>query len=179
MNKRTAAAGILAGAAAVVLTVGVAAAVSVGSDSPDREVDRITLSGGSGTDAAATPSPTAGTGAELTAAEAGGDSRSDVVAQGPSGETTPSVGRDAVPAGIDATRAAELAVAARPGTVLEVELSDEAGRVVWDVDVRSSDGRLWDVYVDAADGSIVEIDLEGPRDAGYDDDYSDDDWDDE
>lgn len=177
MEKRTILTGAVAGGAALVLTAGVAAAVGLGTQPPDTDVAAVALTSDVTPDDAASPLPATttvlpeatdtSTGPTATAGNTGGSETSEDQGAGPV----------AVPAGVDADRAAELAVAARPGTVLEVELSDEYGRVVWDVDVRSADGRLWDVYVDAADGSIVEIDLEdGPGGSpgdGYDDGYDD------
>jgi uncharacterized membrane protein YkoI len=41
------------------------------------------------------------------------------------------------------------------GAVLSAELDYEEGFVVWEVDVRGTDGSLWEVTVDAGDASIL------------------------
>lgn len=64
----------------------------------------------------------------------------------------------------DATKAA---LAAEPGTVDKIELDDEDGFVVWEIDVRKDDGSKIEMSVDAGDASILEQesdDDDGDRD---------------
>jgi ABC-type glycerol-3-phosphate transport system substrate-binding protein len=67
--------------------------------------------------------------------------------------------------------------AALPGaTILEVELEDEDGRQVYDVEATDSEGVLYEVEV-AADGSVLEIEKED-ADEDEDDDEDGEDGDD-
>lgn len=56
---------------------------------------------------------------------------------------------------ISSDQATQAALAAVPGTVDEVELENENGSVVYDVEVKTADGKLVDVTVDAGDGTVL------------------------
>lgn len=56
---------------------------------------------------------------------------------------------------IAAAEAALTAAQETGGTVEEVELDDENGTVVWDIEVRSTDGASIDVRVDAVTGEVL------------------------
>ncbi len=70
------------------------------------------------------------------------------------------------------------------GELVESELEEEDGSVVWEITVRATDGSLHEVTVDAGDGSVLgsepeddEDDLDDERDDLDDDDERDDDHD--
>ena len=44
-----------------------------------------------------------------------------------------------------------------PGRVLEVEIDDEHGQLVYEIKVLSADGRYFEVYVDAAAKKILKV----------------------
>ncbi|MFA1543018.1 PepSY domain-containing protein [Actinomadura monticuli] len=78
----------------------------------------------------------------------------------PSPSASPSDGRhdgrpEAAEAAVSIAQAADAALKAVPGTVAEVELEDENGRTVWEVDVLSGSGERRDVTVDAGDGKVL------------------------
>jgi uncharacterized membrane protein YkoI len=56
---------------------------------------------------------------------------------------------------IDQAAAERAALDAVPGTVKDVELGNENGFVVWEVEVQASDGTLQEVKVDAGNGQIL------------------------
>ncbi|MFJ8235876.1 PepSY domain-containing protein [Ureibacillus sp. NPDC094379] len=56
--------------------------------------------------------------------------------------------------------ASEKALVQVPGTVTEVELEDEDGLVVYDVEINAEDGTQQSVQVDAKTGKIVNVELE-------------------
>jgi uncharacterized membrane protein YkoI len=56
---------------------------------------------------------------------------------------------------IDQAAAEKAALAAVPGTVKAVELGNENGFVVWEVEVQGSDGTLKEVKVDAGNGQVL------------------------
>ncbi|MBM7607734.1 putative membrane protein YkoI [Lysinibacillus composti] len=56
--------------------------------------------------------------------------------------------------------ASENALEQVPGTVTEVELDDENGLVVYDVEINAKDGTQQSVKVDAKTGKIVNVELE-------------------
>lgn len=66
-----------------------------------------------------------------------------------------------VATGLPAAEAIAVAQDAVGGTLLEVEWSVERGRTVFEVTLRTEDGRRVEVYVDAADGTVVEIEEQG------------------
>ncbi len=45
------------------------------------------------------------------------------------------------------------------GAVLEVEMEDDDGRLLFDIDIQGKDGKTWEIECDALSGEIVE---EGP-----------------
>lgn len=57
----------------------------------------------------------------------------------------------------------------RQGEVVEIELDVDDGRVIYDFDVLTSEGRLYAVAIDAVTGQVVEVELED------EDDHDDDD----
>ncbi|WP_067462391.1 PepSY domain-containing protein [Actinomadura macra] len=61
------------------------------------------------------------------------------------------------PAGarVTAAQAADAALAAVPGVAEEVELDDEGGRAVWEIDLLARDGTWRDVTVDAGSGRVA------------------------
>jgi uncharacterized membrane protein YkoI len=59
----------------------------------------------------------------------------------------------------------------RQGEVVEIELDVDDGRVIYDFDVLTSEGRLYAVAIDAVTGQVVEVELED------EDDHDDDDED--
>ncbi len=65
-------------------------------------------------------------------------------------------------------RVLDILRAERQGEVVEIELDVDDGRVVYDFDVLTAEGRLYAVAIDAVTGEVVEIELED------DDDHDDD-----
>lgn len=47
-----------------------------------------------------------------------------------------------------------------PGAVLEVEMEQDDGRLLFDIDVQGKDGKTWEIECDAATGEIVEDGLD-------------------
>jgi hypothetical protein len=86
-------------------------------------------------------------------------------AQQPSGEIT-----------ADQARAA--ALAAEPGTVLEVEREREGGKVIYEVEIRRDDGQVVEVTVDASTGAVLETEVEDDEDDADDSDAPDSEVDD-
>jgi uncharacterized membrane protein YkoI len=66
-------------------------------------------------------------------------------------------------------RALDILRAEQPGDVVEIELDVDDGRVIYDFDVLTTEGRLYAVAIDAVTGQVVEIELED--DDEYDDYY--------
>jgi uncharacterized membrane protein YkoI len=58
---------------------------------------------------------------------------------------------------VNADQAQSTALQAVPGQVLEVELDHENGVVIWEVEIRTPDGRRAEVNVDANSGAIVKV----------------------
>lgn len=58
----------------------------------------------------------------------------------------------------------------RQGEVVEIELDVDDGRVIYDFDVLTSEGRLYAVAIDAVTGQVVEVELEDEDDHDDDDD---------
>ncbi|WJY00365.1 PepSY domain-containing protein [Curtobacterium sp. 458] len=58
-------------------------------------------------------------------------------------------------ADLDVTEAAAKVVDVAPGTVTELGLDDHRGAVVWEADVRGSDGTKHSVRIDAGSGAVV------------------------
>lgn len=67
------------------------------------------------------------------------------------------------------------ALAAVPGTASEVELDDEDGFVVYEIEVNAADGSVTEVLVDAGDGSVLAQEAEDADDANEADEVDDDD----
>ncbi len=64
-------------------------------------------------------------------------------------------------ASVDRTRAESAALeSAGGGTVLESELEEEDGFVIWEVEVRGDDGSVREVSIDAGDASVLGSELE-------------------
>lgn len=61
---------------------------------------------------------------------------------------------------IDRAAAEEAALGAVPGEVREVELENENGFVVYEVEVAGDDGRLQEVVVDAGNGEVLGQEVE-------------------
>ena len=61
---------------------------------------------------------------------------------------------------IDQTAAEEAALGAVPGAVREVELENENGFVVYEVELAGQDGALNEVVVDAGNGEILGLEVE-------------------
>jgi uncharacterized membrane protein YkoI len=58
----------------------------------------------------------------------------------------------------------------RQGEVVEIELDVDDGRVIYDFDVLTSEGRLYAVAIDAVTGQVVEVELEDEDDHDDDED---------
>ncbi|MFD0414357.1 PepSY domain-containing protein [Streptomyces sp. NPDC127108] len=57
---------------------------------------------------------------------------------------------------VDAAEAVAAALKAKPGTAVSVDLDDENGGLIWDVDVLGKDGRTWhSVQVDPGTGKVL------------------------
>ncbi|MEV0665703.1 PepSY domain-containing protein [Actinomadura luteofluorescens] len=81
---------------------------------------------------------------------AGGATAAIAAADG--GEGASPSGEKPARTAVSLTQAADAALKAVPGTVQEIELDDEHGRTVWEVDVAGADGKEHEVTVDAATG---------------------------
>jgi uncharacterized membrane protein YkoI len=47
-----------------------------------------------------------------------------------------------------------------PGDVIEVELDDEDGIVVYDLDIVTPDGRLLEIEINAATGAVLDVEID-------------------
>ncbi len=47
-----------------------------------------------------------------------------------------------------------------PGAVLEVEMEQDDGRLLFDIDIQGKDGKTWEIECDAISGEIVEDGLD-------------------
>lgn len=47
-----------------------------------------------------------------------------------------------------------------PGAVLEVEMEQDDGRLLFDIDIQGKDGKTWEIECDAVSGEIVEDGLD-------------------
>jgi uncharacterized membrane protein YkoI len=67
--------------------------------------------------------------------------------------------RDALAKGeiLPLTRILEIAQQKAPGDVIKVKLSDEHGRLVYEVKVLAASGRVLEVELDARTGAVLEI----------------------
>lgn len=61
---------------------------------------------------------------------------------------------------IDRAAAEEVALSAIPGEVREVELENENGFVVYEVEVAGQDGTFYEVVVDAGNGEVLGLEVE-------------------
>jgi uncharacterized membrane protein YkoI len=52
-------------------------------------------------------------------------------------------------------QAVQIASGKQPGRVIEVEIEEQGGKAVWEVEIVSADGRVAKVAVDAATGTVV------------------------
>ncbi|MBW8172512.1 PepSY domain-containing protein [Ornithinimicrobium sp. Arc0846-15] len=67
--------------------------------------------------------------------------------------------------------ASKAALDAAPGTVDQIELDEEDGFVIWEVEVRGADGVLTELALDAGDASILEQEADDDgKDEGKDND---------
>ena len=62
------------------------------------------------------------------------------------------------------------AVAAKPGSVLELEAENEKGKLVCEVEILAPDGKTYEVVVDVATNTAVEVEADDDDDDGDDDD---------
>ncbi len=69
---------------------------------------------------------------------------------------------------VSETDASAAATAAVPGTVAKVELSNENGNVVYDVEVKAADGTKTDVTIDAGNGKVLAQETEADEHDGED-----------
>ncbi len=58
------------------------------------------------------------------------------------------------------TRIFQIAQTAVPGEIIEVELDREHGRLIYEVDILTSTGRLRQVEIDARTGEVLEVEDE-------------------
>ncbi|ARX86475.1 MULTISPECIES: PepSY domain-containing protein [Streptomyces] len=72
---------------------------------------------------------------------------------------------------VDAAEAVAAALKAKPGTAVSVDLDDENGGLIWDVDVLGKDGRTWhSVQVDPGNGKVLGSHVDRDDDEGAGDD---------
>jgi uncharacterized membrane protein YkoI len=64
--------------------------------------------------------------------------------------------------------ARKLALARVPGTIVEAEVEKENGRLVYEVDIKTDDGKRFEVEIDALTGEVIEA--EESKDGGDKDD---------
>lgn len=69
-------------------------------------------------------------------------------------ENLPWYAKDSAPK-IDIREAIAIALAATPGTIEETELDWEQGRLVWEVEILTANGRLVELDIDAVTGRII------------------------
>ncbi|TYB44820.1 PepSY domain-containing protein [Actinomadura chibensis] len=94
----------------------------------------------------------------------------------PSPSASPTGSADAPPpaTAVSAAQAADAALKAVPGKVGEIELDDEHGKPVWEVDVLADGGGWRDVTVDSGSGKVLTNTADRPDTGGRDDDHGDD-----
>jgi uncharacterized membrane protein YkoI len=51
--------------------------------------------------------------------------------------------------------AVQIASGKQPGSVVEVEIEEQGGKAVWEVEIVGADGRVAKVAVDAATGTVI------------------------
>ena len=82
-------------------------------------------------------------------------------------------------AGIPGDRALAIAGAEFPGgTVVEAEIEEEDGRLVYDIHIKVDGDREYEVLIDAMTGAVLDVELEDDDD-DEDDDEDDDDHEDD
>src|SRR5215831_9017489 len=57
---------------------------------------------------------------------------------------------------VDLAQASSKAMAKVPGQAIEVELAKKKGKVLWEVEILTADGKLMEVDVDAISGEVVD-----------------------
>ena len=62
--------------------------------------------------------------------------------------------------GISIEQAMAIAVGRVPGQVVKAELDYEDGMLVYEVDIRTADGRKYEVRIDANTGAILKVKLD-------------------
>lgn len=132
--------GSVAAAGVVILGVG---GVALATGDRDSGVETVDLS-------ASAPQASGATDAPSPEASQGGEVGGSAVNAG--GEPT-----DAVPAGVTSEQAREIAVQAKAGTVDWLELTNDFGTTVWNVEVVDSERVEWDVYIDADSGEVLDV----------------------
>lgn len=61
------------------------------------------------------------------------------------------------------------AVAAKPGNLVGVEVENEGGKTLCEVEILTPDGKTYEVEVDVASNTLVEVELEDDADEDEDD----------
>ncbi len=77
-------------------------------------------------------------------------------------------GKVAIPAD-QAIRFIRTAVAAKPGDVRAVEVENEGGKTICEVEILAQDGKTYEVEVDAATNTVIEVELDDDNDEDEDD----------
>lgn len=72
--------------------------------------------------------------------------------------------------GISESQAIEIALAEVPGTVEEVELENEDGMSVFEIEILTADGTEMEVEISAATGDVLEVEVDDEDDDEDDDD---------
>ncbi|WP_241481566.1 PepSY domain-containing protein [Mesobacillus campisalis] len=89
--------------------------------------------------------------------------------------TTPIVSANASELYLTKEESKEIALQTIPGIVDEVELENEDGYLVYEVEVQGEDGIDYEVTIDAETAEIVAVELDYDDDDFYEDDNDDDD----
>ncbi len=61
------------------------------------------------------------------------------------------------------------AIAAKPGDVRAVEIENEGGKSICEVEILASDGKTYEVEVDVATNTVVEVEMDDDADKDNDD----------
>ncbi|MDQ3650844.1 MAG: peptidase [Acidobacteriota bacterium] len=61
------------------------------------------------------------------------------------------------------------AIAAKPGDVRAVEIENEGGKSICEVEILASDGKTYEVEVDVATSTVVEVEMDDDTDEDEDD----------
>lgn len=75
--------------------------------------------------------------------------------------------------GLTEEQAIEIALLEVPGDVTEVELENEDGTMIYEIEIMKADGQEFEVEIAADTGAVIEVEAEDEDDR--DDDESDDD----